>query len=105
MGKANCVGDIATRLESTRQAVGELILKSDELSTCCEGVTDDRLVGIGKALIVFKSTLRRLRSERDSLFSAIRPTNTSVPPTPDFRATSRDDLQAMLQLRLQKAKQ
>ena len=104
MGKAKCVGDIATRMESTRQSVGELILKGDDLSAYCMKDTADRLVGIGKALIAFKFTLRRLHSERDSLVRAIRPTNTSVPPTPDLRATSRDDLQAILQLRLQKAK-
>ena len=104
MFEAKCGGDIATRMEPTRQALGELILKSDDLSACCKEDTVDRLVGIGKALIAFKSTLRRLRSERNSLVVAVRPKGTSVAPTPDLSATSRDDLQALLQLRLQTAK-
>ena len=104
MGKARCVGDIATRMESTRQSVGELILKGDDLSAYCMKDTADRLVGIGKALIAFKSTLRQLRSERDKLFLATKPKNIFVAPTPDLAATSRDDLQALFQVRLQKAK-
>lgn len=87
----------STRVAKVKRAVWDLALTGETLSECCNEVK-----GVEKAVLIFKDSQRRLRSERDDLYWTLKPPNKATAPTPASASTglSQTDLQILLQARM-----